>query len=130
MLTRFERLLALCFSQIRQYFVDPSFYVADVTARGWCNDDGFRCEAFSPSSATVKARTISQMLPTLKAACRMFYSPPLVSCNTRCRLGHEASDPRACFVYVVEWEFRVIMGWFCVLFEANQLSRRQVTTQS
>lgn len=43
-------------SQIRQYFLDSSFYIADVTERGWCKDDGFPCEAFSPSSATVKVR--------------------------------------------------------------------------
>ena len=43
-----------CDSQIRQYFLDESFYLADVTARGWCNDGRFQCEAFSPSSATVK----------------------------------------------------------------------------
>lgn len=43
-----------CNSQIRQYFMDESFYVADRTARGWCDDDAFPCEAFSPSSATVK----------------------------------------------------------------------------
>lgn len=46
-------------SQIRQYFLDSSFYIADVTARGWCKDDGFPCEAFSPSSATVKVRPYS-----------------------------------------------------------------------
>ena len=33
--------------------MDSSFYAADVTARGFC-DQGFPCEGFSPSSATVK----------------------------------------------------------------------------
>lgn len=42
-------------TQIRQYFMDDSFYAADVTSRGFC-DKGFPCEGFSPSSATVKAR--------------------------------------------------------------------------
>ncbi|CAN0534811.1 unnamed protein product, partial [Laminaria digitata] len=46
-------------SQVRQYFLDESFYLADVTARGWCNDGGSQCEAFSPSSATVKALLIN-----------------------------------------------------------------------
>ncbi|CAN0469993.1 unnamed protein product, partial [Hapterophycus canaliculatus] len=40
-------------AMIRQYFVDAKFYAADVTSRGFC-DDGFLCEGFSPSSATVK----------------------------------------------------------------------------
>ncbi|CAM9536300.1 unnamed protein product, partial [Laminaria digitata] len=46
-------------AMIRQYFLDDSFYVADVTARGWCDNDTFPCEAFSPSSATVKALLIN-----------------------------------------------------------------------
>ncbi|CAN0552174.1 unnamed protein product, partial [Laminaria digitata] len=44
--------------QIRQYFVDSSFYATDVSARGFC-DQGFSCEGFSPSSATVKALLIN-----------------------------------------------------------------------
>ena len=48
--------------QIRQYFKDESFYAADVTSRGLCGKlvnatNTFTCEAFSPSSATVKVRT-------------------------------------------------------------------------
>ena len=35
--------------------MDDSFYAADVTARGLCSD-GFVCDGFSPSSATVKVR--------------------------------------------------------------------------
>eukprot|EP00904_Undaria_pinnatifida_P011000 jgi/Undpi1/702/HiC_scaffold_10.g04166.m1 len=46
-------------AMVRQYFLDESFYLADVTARGWCNDGGPQCEAFSPSSATVKAMLIN-----------------------------------------------------------------------
>ncbi|CAM9227955.1 unnamed protein product, partial [Laminaria digitata] len=46
-------------AMVRQYFSDASFYVADVTARGWCDDDVFPCEEFSPSSATVKAMLIN-----------------------------------------------------------------------
>lgn len=40
-------------SQVRQYFRDSSFYAADVNARGFCGD-GFSCEGFSASAATVK----------------------------------------------------------------------------
>lgn len=42
--------------QVRQYFLDESFYAADVSVRGLCDDDEsiFACEAFSPSAATVK----------------------------------------------------------------------------
>ena len=45
--------------QIRQYFKDESFYAADVNSRGLCGEipnaiNTFACEAFSPSSATVK----------------------------------------------------------------------------
>ena len=48
--------------QIRQYFKDESFYAADVNSRGLCGElvnptNTFTCEAFSPSSATVKVRT-------------------------------------------------------------------------
>lgn len=50
--------------QIRQYFVDEDFYAADITARGFCSD-GFICEGFSPSSATVK---VSALLHDLKPA--------------------------------------------------------------
>ena len=39
--------------QVRQYFVDSNFYARDVKARGFC-DDGFVCNEFSPSAATVK----------------------------------------------------------------------------
>lgn len=39
--------------QVRQYFKDKSFYYADVKARGFC-DEGFLCEGFSASAATVK----------------------------------------------------------------------------
>lgn len=39
--------------QVRQYFTDESFYAVDQEARGFC-DDWSGCEAFSPSSATVK----------------------------------------------------------------------------
>eukprot|EP00904_Undaria_pinnatifida_P000092 jgi/Undpi1/10083/HiC_scaffold_28.g12537.m1 len=46
-------------AMVRQYFVDANFYLADVTARGWCNDGGPQCQAFSPSSATVKALLIN-----------------------------------------------------------------------
>ncbi|CAM9166855.1 unnamed protein product, partial [Hapterophycus canaliculatus] len=45
-------------AMIRQYFIDESFYAADVAARGFCNDD-FKCEGFSPSSATVKVSKLS-----------------------------------------------------------------------
>ncbi|CAN0343522.1 unnamed protein product, partial [Scytosiphon promiscuus] len=45
-------------AMIRQYFVDDSFYAADVTARGFCSD-GFLCEGFLPSAATVKALLIN-----------------------------------------------------------------------
>ncbi|CAN0100531.1 unnamed protein product, partial [Ascophyllum nodosum] len=45
-------------AMVRQYFVDDSFYAADVTARGLCSAD-FVCEGFSPSSATVKALLIN-----------------------------------------------------------------------
>ncbi|CAM9790716.1 unnamed protein product, partial [Ectocarpus fasciculatus] len=45
-------------AMIRQYFVDETFYTADVTARGFCSD-GFICEGFSPSAATVKALLIN-----------------------------------------------------------------------
>lgn len=48
--------------QIRQYFKNESFYAADVNSRGLCGEitnatNTFACEAFSPSSATVKVRT-------------------------------------------------------------------------
>eukprot|EP00903_Cladosiphon_okamuranus_P015158 g14016.t1 len=45
-------------AMVRQYFLDEDFYTADVTARGFCGD-GFLCESFSPSSATVKALLIN-----------------------------------------------------------------------
>ncbi|CAB1107200.1 unnamed protein product [Ectocarpus sp. CCAP 1310/34] len=45
-------------AMVRQYFVDETFYTADVTARGFCSD-GFICEGFSPSAATVKALLIN-----------------------------------------------------------------------
>ena len=55
--------------QIRQYFKDESFYAADVNARGLCGEqvtetNTFACEAFSPSSATVKVKTA---LPTRRS---------------------------------------------------------------
>lgn len=40
--------------QIRQYFKDSSFYVADAWLRGLCPNPQFICEAFAPSAATVK----------------------------------------------------------------------------
>ncbi|CAN0509131.1 unnamed protein product, partial [Scytosiphon promiscuus] len=45
--------------QIRQYFKNESFYAADVNSRGLCGEivnatNTFACEAFSPSSATLK----------------------------------------------------------------------------
>ncbi|CAM9464026.1 unnamed protein product [Laminaria digitata] len=46
-------------AMVRQYFMEETFYLADVTARGWCNDGGRECEAFSASSATVKALLIN-----------------------------------------------------------------------
>lgn len=39
--------------QVRQYFEDGDFYAAELTARDFC-DEWSGCEAFSPSSATVK----------------------------------------------------------------------------
>lgn len=39
--------------KVRQYFKDSNFYAADVEARGFC-DQGFMCEGFSASAATVK----------------------------------------------------------------------------
>ncbi|CAN0465285.1 unnamed protein product, partial [Ectocarpus sp. 8 AP-2014] len=45
-------------AMVRQYFVNETFYTADVTARGFCSD-GFICEGFSPSAATVKALLIN-----------------------------------------------------------------------
>lgn len=39
--------------QVRQYFRDSSFYAADVEARDFCGE-GFICEGFSASAATVK----------------------------------------------------------------------------
>ncbi|CAM9868950.1 unnamed protein product, partial [Ascophyllum nodosum] len=45
-------------AMVRQYFVDENFYAADVTARELCSN-GFVCEGFSPSSATVKALLIN-----------------------------------------------------------------------
>ena len=48
--------------QVRQYFKEESFYAADVNSRGLCGElinatNAFACEAFFPSSATVKVRT-------------------------------------------------------------------------
>ncbi|CAM9548318.1 unnamed protein product, partial [Hapterophycus canaliculatus] len=40
-------------AMIRQYFMNETFYAADMTARGFCNE-WFGCEAFSPSAATIK----------------------------------------------------------------------------
>eukprot|EP00752_Nemacystus_decipiens_P004360 g3984.t1 len=45
-------------AMVRQYFLDTSFYAADVSARGLCGG-GFQCGGFSPSSATVKALFIN-----------------------------------------------------------------------
>ncbi|CAN0458389.1 unnamed protein product [Ascophyllum nodosum] len=45
-------------AMVRQYFMDDNFYATDVITRGLC-DDGFVCESFSPSSATVKALLIN-----------------------------------------------------------------------
>ncbi|CBN77322.1 peptidase S8 and S53 [Ectocarpus siliculosus] len=45
-------------AMVRQYFVNETFYTADVTSRGFCSD-GFICEGFSPSAATVKALLIN-----------------------------------------------------------------------
>ncbi|CAM9691381.1 unnamed protein product [Scytosiphon promiscuus] len=45
-------------AMIRQYFMNETFYAADMTARGFC-DDWFGCEAFSPSAATIKALLIN-----------------------------------------------------------------------
>lgn len=44
--------------QIRQYFKDSEFYVADLEARGLCSSgsSAFVCEEFEPSAATVKVR--------------------------------------------------------------------------
>lgn len=56
-----DTLSTLCVLQVRQYFVDSSFYADDVTARGFCGGSSgyeslasFTCAGFSPSSATVK----------------------------------------------------------------------------
>lgn len=38
--------------------MDESFYATDMEARGFC-DEWVGCEAFSPSSATVKASSFS-----------------------------------------------------------------------
>lgn len=43
----------LATEQIRQYFMNETFYAADMTARGFC-EDWFGCETFSPSAATIK----------------------------------------------------------------------------
>lgn len=53
--------------QVRQYFTDSTYYANDAGTRGQCgqsltetaaaatsNDGKFSCDAFSPSSATVK----------------------------------------------------------------------------
>lgn len=49
---------------IRQYFKNESFYAADVNSRGLCGEifnatNTFACEAFSPSSATLKAMFVN-----------------------------------------------------------------------
>lgn len=63
--------------QIRQYFKDPRFYANDVMARGFCGTNGsgngtealrFPCEAFSPSSATVKVSGTSDLNSKFKKA--------------------------------------------------------------
>ncbi|CAM9670039.1 unnamed protein product [Ectocarpus fasciculatus] len=45
-------------AMVRQYFMNESFYATDMTARGFC-DEWAGCEAFSPSSATLKALLIN-----------------------------------------------------------------------
>ena len=44
--------------QVRQYFMDSDFYAADMTARGFC-DEWAGCEAFTPSSATMKVSSLA-----------------------------------------------------------------------
>ncbi|CAM9611967.1 unnamed protein product, partial [Hapterophycus canaliculatus] len=45
-------------AMVRQYFRDSSFYSDDVESRGFCGQ-GFVCDGFSASSATVKAMLIN-----------------------------------------------------------------------
>ncbi|CAM9402432.1 unnamed protein product [Ectocarpus sp. 8 AP-2014] len=45
-------------AMIRQYFMNETFFATDMTARGFC-DEWAGCEAFSPSSATLKALMIN-----------------------------------------------------------------------
>ncbi|CAN0227366.1 unnamed protein product [Scytosiphon promiscuus] len=47
---------------VRQYFTDASFFAEDVHSRGACdtgNSTVFKCDAFAPSAATVKAMIIN-----------------------------------------------------------------------
>lgn len=53
------QMFASCDEQVRQYFIDESFYANDVSERGLCGDlvnatNAFVCEGFAPSAATVK----------------------------------------------------------------------------
>eukprot|EP00903_Cladosiphon_okamuranus_P006848 g6670.t1 len=45
-------------AMVRQYFMDSAFYATDMVARGFC-DDWAGCDAFPPSSATIKALLIN-----------------------------------------------------------------------
>lgn len=79
--------------QIRQYFVDASFYAADVISRGFCGE-GFLCEGFSPSSATVKARSLALSDHNML----LFNTRPYVSVESdllgRARVGRSTSPFR------------------------------------
>lgn len=65
---------------MRQYFSDPSYYANDVQTRGMCSGgaSNFLCEAFSPSSATVKVLGTAKLEISISAF-RAQRPVPLVS---------------------------------------------------
>lgn len=75
--TRPNYFLCSCHRQVRQYFNDSAFYVADLEARGLCPPSDlspFPCAEFSPSAATVKVRHTSRFPRVLHPTLGWLYS--------------------------------------------------------